>query len=123
MMKFLLVGAGGFIGSVLRYALGGFVQQSAKNAKFPIGTLAVNLIGCFVIGLLSQLAEARGLFSLETRALLFTGLLGGFTTYSAFGNESFSMLRDGETTLAFLNIASHIILGLGAVWLGRVVVS
>lgn len=122
-MKFLLVGAGGFIGSVLRYALGGFVQQSAKNAKFPIGTLAVNLIGCFVIGLLSHLAEARGLFSLETRALLFTGLLGGFTTYSAFGNESFSMLHDGETTLAFLNIASHIILGLGAVWLGRVVVS
>jgi fluoride exporter len=119
MIRLLLVGSGGFIGSVLRYLLSGFVQQSSKSVGFPYGTLAVNIIGCLIIGLLSQLAETRGLFTTESRAFIFVGLLGGFTTFSAFGNETFNLWRDGETLLALYNIAGHLVCGLGAVWAGR----
>ena len=119
MDKALLVGAGGFIGSVLRYWLSGAVQQSINNSSFPFGTLAVNLAGCLVIGFLSQLAEARGVFTPEARAFVFVGILGGFTTFSTFGNESMNLLRDGEGLPAVWNIGAHVFLGLAAVWLGR----
>ncbi len=116
----LLVGVGGFLGSVLRYLLSGLVQEWAGRDDFPVGTLAVNVLGCLLIGLLSQLAEARGAFSPETRALVFIGILGGFTTFSSFGNETMNLWRDGEDFLAFVNVAAQLVLGLGAVWLGRV---
>jgi fluoride exporter len=119
MLRVLLVGSGGFIGSILRYLLSGFVQQSSKSVGFPYGTLAVNIIGCFIIGFLSQLAETRGLFTTESRAFIFIGVLGGFTTFSAFGNETFNLWRDGEALLALTNIAGHLVLALGAVWVGR----
>ncbi len=85
MGKLLLAGIGGFIGSSLRYAVSGHIQLWSKSIAFPYGTLAVNLIGCFAIGFLSQLAESRGMFTAETRTLIFIGVLGGFTTFSAFG--------------------------------------
>ena len=88
MNKFFLVGVGGFVGSILRYWFSGLVQQWMQNAAFPFGTLAVNVIGCLIIGFLSQLADARGVFTAETRALVFVGVLGGFTTFSSFANES-----------------------------------
>lgn len=81
----------------------------------------MNLIGCLVIGFLSQLADSRGVFTAETRALVFVGALGGFTTFSTFGNETMNFLRDGENFPAILNVGAHIILGLGAVWLGRAI--
>jgi CrcB protein len=112
-----LVGVGGFIGSVLRYLLSGLVQEWRDD--FPVGTLAVNVVGCLFIGLISQLAEARGAFPPEARAFLVIGVLGGFTTFSSFGNETMNLWRDGESFLGFLNIASQLVLGLGAVWLGR----
>lgn len=117
--KFLLVGAGGFVGSILRYWFSGLVQQWMQSAAFPFGTLAVNVIGCLIIGFLSQLADARGVFTAETRALVFIGMLGGFTTFSTFSNETMNFLRDGETLSAFWNVSAHLVLGLGAVWLGR----
>jgi fluoride exporter len=120
MLNVLLVGLGGFIGSVLRYALGGLVQQWSRRDDFPVGTLAVNLAGCLVIGLLAQLAEARSAFTPETRAFIFVGILGGFTTFSSFGNETLNLWRDREILLGIVNIAAHIVLGLAAVWLGRV---
>jgi CrcB protein len=119
--KLLLAGLGGFIGSSLRYAVSGYIQLSSKSIAFPYGTLAVNLIGCFAIGFLSQLAESRGLFTAETRTLIFIGVLGGFTTFSAFGNETINLWRDGESLLAAINIAAHLLLCLGAVWLSRAV--
>ena len=120
MGKILLVGVGGFIGSVLRYLVSGYVQQWTKSIGFPYGTLAVNLIGCFVVGFLAQLAETRGVFTAESRAFAFIGILGGFTTFSSFGNETMNLLRDGENFLAATNIVAQLVPGLGAVWLGRV---
>lgn len=119
MRNIFLVGAGGFIGSILRYLISGYVQQLTPSAAFPYGTLAVNLAGCLVIGFLSQLAEARSVFAAETRVFIFIGVLGGFTTFSAFGNETMNLFREGENLPAFFNLGAHIILGLAAVWLGR----
>jgi CrcB protein len=117
----LLVGLGGFIGSVLRYLLGGYVQQSTRSIDFPFGTLAVNLIGCFVIGFLGQLAEGRGMFTSGSRTFVFIGILGGFTTFSSFGNETLNLARDGQMLNALANVGSNVVLGLFAVWLGRTV--
>ncbi|MCX7937860.1 MAG: fluoride efflux transporter CrcB [Thermoflexales bacterium] len=118
-MRLLLIGFGGFVGSILRYATSGWMQQLSHSTTFPFGTLGVNLIGCLIIGALSQLAETRGAFTAETRALVFIGILGGFTTFSTFSNETFNLLRSGEIAAAFLNLAAHLVLGIGAVWAGR----
>ncbi len=98
--------------------MGGYVQQLSKSIQFPFGTLAVNLMGCVMIGFLAELADHRSALSGETRSFLIVGMLGGFTTFSAFGNETMNLLRDGELLLACGNIASHTVLGLIAVWLG-----
>lgn len=119
MDKALYVGLGGFIGSVLRYWVGSAVQQFANNPAFPVGTLTVNLVGCLVIGFLSQLADARGVFTPEARLFVFVGILGGFTTFSTFGNETMNFLRGGESLPALLNVGLHIFAGLAAIWLGR----
>jgi CrcB protein len=119
MDKALYVGIGGFIGSVLRYWVSGAVQQVANNPAFPLGTLAVNLFGCLVIGFLSQLADMRGVFTPEARLFVFVGILGGFTTFSTFGNETMNFLRDGQSLPALLNVGIHIFAGLAAIWLGR----
>lgn len=119
MINILLVGAGGFIGSVLRYLVSGWVQQASRSVDFPFGTLAVNVIGCFVIGILAQLAESRGVFTSESRLFVFTGLLGGFTTFSSFGNETLNLARDSQLMNAFANVGANLVIGLVAVWLGR----
>ena len=118
MIKLLLIGAGGFLGSVLRYLLSGAAQSLSHNIAFPYGTLSVNVLGCLCIGVLSELSENRGLLSPDTKAFLIVGILGGFTTFSAFGNETMSLIRNGEAALALMNVGAHIVLGLGAVWLG-----
>ena len=118
MFNVLLAGAGGFIGSALRYLIGVCLHQWAGGAKFPFATLLVNLIGCLVIGFLSQMAEARGLFTTETRVFIFVGVLGGFTTFSSFGKETIELWRGDKEMLAIANVAGHLILGLSAVWLG-----
>jgi CrcB protein len=115
----LIVGIGGFIGSVLRYLVSGWVQQFSNSLDFPYGTLAVNLIGCFVIGFLGELAEARGLLASETRLLVFIGLLGGFTTFSSFGNDTLNLARSGQMLNALANVAVNVMFGLLLVWLGR----
>ena len=121
MTNILLVGAGGFIGSVLRYLVSGWVQQTTKSASFPFGTLAVNVIGCFIFGFLAQLAEARGVFASESRLFVFVGILGGFTTFSSFGNETLNLARDSQMMNALANVGANLIIGLFAVWLGRTV--
>lgn len=120
-MNILFVALGGALGSVSRYLLGTWIQSLSKSIDFPFGTLTVNLIGCLVIGLLSQLAEARGVFTPEARAFVFIGILGGFTTFSSFGNDTINLFRDGESFNAFMNVGANVILGLALVWLGRTV--
>lgn len=119
MFNILIVGVGGFIGSVLRYLVSGWVQQFSKSLDFPYGTLTVNLIGCFVIGFLGELAEARGILASETRLLVFIGLLGGFTTFSSFGNDTLNLARSGQMFNALANVAVNVMFGLLLVWLGR----
>ncbi len=119
MVNLLLVGVGGFVGSVLRYLLSGFVQHLDESASFPFGTLAVNLLGCLIIGFLSQLADSRGVFTPQARLLVFVGMLGGFTTFSTFTNETFNLLGDNDIWLSLFNVSAHLILGLGMIWLGR----
>ena len=115
----IYVALGGALGSASRYLLGIWTQTLSKSIDFPYGTLAVNLIGCFVIGFLSQLAEARGAFTSESRAFVFIGMLGGFTTFSSFGNDTINLIREGETFNALANVGANVILGLVLVWLGR----
>jgi len=120
MTKILIIGMGGFIGAVLRYMIGGYVQHLTKSIGFPYGTLFVNILGCFIIGVLFYLSSAHAVFSSQSRSLIFIGILGSFTTFSTFGNETMNLLRDSESFLAYANIVAHIVLGIGAVWLGRV---
>lgn len=118
MTKLLIIGAGGFIGSVLRYVISGLVQTLSQSIAFPYGTLAVNVLGCLCIGFISELADSRALIGTNTRVFLIVGILGGFTTFSAFGNETMNLIRDGETARALMNVGAQVLLGLGAVWLG-----
>ena len=99
--------------------MSGAAQSLFRNATFPLGTLAVNVTGCFAIGLVSQLAESRGFLTGPSRTFLVMGVLGGYTTFSAYANESFNLLRAGESPLAIVNVAGQVLLGLVCVWLGR----
>ncbi len=119
MYKLFLIGIGGFIGSVMRYSLSGAVQQLSKSISFPFGTLFVNLLGCLAVGFLSYLTEERGLFTAVQRQLVFVGILGGFTTFSTFMNETMHLSMDGRFFLMVMNVVSHVVFGLSAVWLGR----
>lgn len=106
------------MGALMRFGLGGLVHRLLPRATFPFGTLVVNLLGCLLIGSVAGLAESRQLLGPALRVFVFIGLLGGFTTYSTFGYETFTMLRDGEALRASVNVLSHVLLGLLAVWLG-----
>ena len=119
MQRVLLIGVGGFVGSILRYGLGTTVERwTGGPSPFPAGTVAVNLLGCVVIGLLAGIVEARGGISAELRALLFVGLLGGFTTFSAFGLETVELLRAGRGGVAVVNVLVQLVFGFVGVWGG-----
>ena len=119
MKPLVLVFLGGGIGASLRHLLGGAAQALSKSATFPWGTFAVNVTGCFAIGLLAELAEERGVPSGNVRTFLFVGVLGGYTTFSSFGNETINLLRGGEALAATANAGGQLALGLLAVALGR----
>ncbi|WP_075558164.1 MULTISPECIES: fluoride efflux transporter CrcB [Parabacteroides] len=116
MIKVLFLIAGGAIGSALRYGVSMWVQRTMLHS-FPFGILSVNVIGSFLIGFCWSLAEYHNL-SLNARAFLFTGLFGGFTTFSSFALDTMSLMKTGEYKLAILNILASNILGLLAVFLG-----
>jgi CrcB protein len=117
----MMVGAGGFIGSALRFAVSGWVQRLAGTGGFPFGTLAVNVLGCLAIGVLGGLAEYRQLFDPGTRLFLMIGVLGGFTTFSTFAYESLSLAQDAEYFKVLLNALLQVVLGFAAAYLGIVV--
>lgn len=115
----LVVGAGGFVGASLRYVAGGLVHR-VLSPEFPWGTLLVNVTGCFAIGFLAALADERGPLGPTGRLFWMVGVLGGFTTFSTFGYETFALAREGSHALALGNTLAQIVLGLGAVWAGVV---
>ena len=114
----LFVGLGGFIGSVARYRLGAVIFHGSSDWRFPLSTFCVNLVGCFVIGALVGLGEKYSFLTINLRLLLITGMLGGFTTFSAFGLEGTTLIRRGEWAVAFSYAALSVALGFAAVWLG-----
>ena len=116
MRVILLIGLGSFIGGIARYLLSVTVYNKIPSA-FPYGTFAVNIIGCFLIGLVFGFHERSGLTN-EWRLFIVTGLLGGFTTFSAFSFESVDLFRNGEPALALLYITGSIVLGLLATFAG-----
>ncbi len=116
-MKIILaIGTGSFIGGISRYLLSQSVQSKFLSS-FPFGTLVVNLTGCFIIGIVFGLSD-RSSMSQEWRLFLATGLLGGFTTFSAFANETISMLRDGQFVYASLYIVASVAIGLLLTYVG-----
>lgn len=117
MTKYLLIGAGGALGSIMRYALQGWVQRVAGGG-FPAGTLAVNVLGCLALGAMSAAFTGPMLVRDEYRIGLTVGVLGGFTTFSTFGLETFNLAAAGESRHAWANVALSCGLGVGAVWLG-----
>jgi len=114
----LLVGAGGFIGAIARYGVNSGFAKLLNGQWLPYGTLTVNVAGCLIIGLVAGLIDHRQIGSPELRAFILIGILGGFTTYSAFGYETINLFREGQITAAIVNVAIQIVLGLGAVWVG-----
>lgn len=117
LIKLLCIGAGGGVGAIARYALAGLVHR-AFDTSFPLGTLVVNALGCLAIGVLGAMFAAPHLVREETRLLLMVGLLGGFTTFSSFGLETFEAINEGNLGRAGLNIALSVIVCLAAVWVG-----
>jgi CrcB protein len=117
MMNMLIVAFGGAVGSVCRYLVGAWTLRRFGPA-FPWGTLTVNIVGCFTIGLITEVIARRFNASAEMRLLLVTGFLGGFTTFSAFSLDALALLERGATTAAALYIAGSIVISLFAVFGG-----
>ena len=121
MQKTVFVAFAGLVGTLVRYWLSGFVARR-YGETFPWGTLVVNLIGSFLAGAIYYLADERFLMSPTLRTIILIGFLGGLTTFSSYGLQTFTLLRDGEIGLALLNIAVSNVLGLLLVWVGYVAV-
>ena len=121
-MKILLfIGIGGFFGSIARYGMTLGVQHWAGGGRlgdFPVGTLAVNLLGCLVLGFLGHLLSERFEMAAEIRFALTVGFIGAFTTFSTYAYETLAMAREGEQLFAWLNVLGSNVLGLFAVWAG-----
>jgi CrcB protein len=112
----LLIGAGSFIGGVLRFLASQFIQNKFFST-FPFGTLGVNIVGCLAIGLVVGMSEKTNLDA-EWRLFLATGICGGFTTFSAFSNETLALLRDGQFWHACFYVSASVVGGLLATFIG-----
>jgi fluoride exporter len=117
MTKTILVGVAGMAGTLLRYWISGFVARR-YGETFPWGTMVVNIAGCLMAGAIFNLTEERFLVSPTLRTVILIGLLGGFTTFSSYGLQTFTLLRDGELGLATLNVILSNVVGLLMVWVG-----
>lgn len=118
LLNIFWVGIGGFAGSVARYLVSGWAQNLNKELLFPLGTSIANILGCLFIGLLAGIFQLKGWANPELRLFVFVGILGGFTTFSTFANESFFLIEKGEILLALFNVVGQVTIGLLAVWGG-----
>jgi fluoride exporter len=115
----ILVGSGGFIGSVMRYLVQYYMEKSMMST-FPWGTLIANVAGSFIMGMVFALADKGNLLNAEWRIFLTVGICGGFTTFSAFSYNNFSMLKEQLYGSLLLNIGGSLVFGILAVYLGIV---
>lgn len=113
----ILVAMGGAIGSMARYGVSSLVVKQVNPVNFPWGTFSVNVLGCMLAGVFLLVAESMQSISQEARLFVVTGLLGGFTTFSAFGIETLGLLRRGEMLIAISYASLSIIVGVLAMWL------
>jgi fluoride exporter len=121
-VNILLIAIGGAVGSVCRYLVSSAVLR-ALGTLFPAGTFVVNVVGCLVFGAVAGAAQARITLSPDARALLLAGLLGGFTTFSSYINESVVLVRDGQFLWAGLNLGGQVVAGFAAFWLAYTLAS
>jgi len=116
------VAIGGMIGSILRYVVSIFVNNKVQSSTiFPWGTLAVNIVGSFVIGAVFGYGIRNQQFDQQWRLFLATGVCGGFTTFSALSNESYLLLKEQQYTPLFIYIAVSLVLGIMATALGYII--
>ena len=116
-----VVGAGGFIGSVMRYLVQVWVEKG-MTSTFPLGTLIANIAGSFIIGIVFALAEKGNLMNAEWRLFLAVGICGGFTTFSSFAYNNFTMIKEQSFAQFFLNVGGSLFFGILAVYLGIILI-
>lgn len=117
-MQYLYVFLGAGIGGVLRFLTSKLVHDFLSDWYLPMGTFAVNMVGCLLIGFFAHLAETHSYMTPEARLFILVGLLGGFTTFSTFGFDLFSLIQDGKLVWAIVNAVTQVVLGLVFVYLG-----
>jgi CrcB protein len=118
MIKYLVIGSGGFIGAIARYVLAAWIGEK-WGRTFPLGTFVINVSGSFLIGLLMTLLAERFIVNPEWRLFLVVGFLGAYTTFSTFEYETGGLVRDGEWLLAALNVTLSVFAGFVALKLGE----
>lgn len=119
LIKYLMVGIGGFAGSVLRFWIASYMG-SRLGARFPYGTFVVNMTGSFLIGMVLTILAEKTTWNPNWRYLIPIGFIGGYTTFSAFEYETFRLFQDGQVFTGALNVILSVVVGFAGVWIGSV---
>ena len=119
MLKYLMVGVGGCLGSILRFWLGSYIGNK-MGTRFPYGTFMINVTGSFLVGLVFALLTVKTQWSPNWRYLIPIGFIGGYTTFSAFEYETLRTMQDGQIGLGLLYVAASVVVGFVAVWGGMI---
>jgi CrcB protein len=119
LLKYVMVGIGGFVGAIARFWLGSYIGTK-MGTRFPYGTFVINISGSFLIGLILTFLSERTHLSPNWRYLLPVGFIGAYTTFSTFEYETLRTLQDGQFLTASLNVTLSVLLGFAAVWAGAV---
>ena len=117
MQRLIFIGVAGLLGTVARFGVSE-IASKRLGTTFPVGTLIVNVVGCFLAGILFYALQERSSVSETVRLAVMVGFLGGFTTFSAFGVQTFALLKNGEIVLGLLNVAVSNLVGIAVVWIG-----
>ncbi len=119
MLKYLIIGVGGFVGAIARYMVGTYIG-SRFGIRFPYGTFVINISGCFLVGFIVTLL-ARTTASQYWRYLIPIGFIGAYTTFSTFEYETLRAVQDGQITAGLLNVVFSVVVGFAAVWVGAAI--